>query len=672
MSDRIQVQMPDGTVIDAPSTVTKAELQAKYSAAQATPGFFEDLLDKAKLYGSAAVRGALTTPALAAEAGMAEPRAFNRKPGQDNSGKAMSDVAAIGTHPTTTGEKYAVSAVEGLAGALAGPGAVVAPVKTAVTGIVSGLGAEGAGQATDQNPIARVLGALLGGGLTGIATSAKNTRSELVQETLRDAKPADLEAAKALMTDALGKGVPLNLSQAMPRASNIDAMVERLATSRHGQNVSHQLREQPRQVALGMEDETAKLPGAIRAPQDIANNAQEAAANSIRKGYEQAQAAWQKAAPQGSTIPEGAVASLDAQLKALAARFPNTSGAELINDARQALKAPGQAAPAGPAIVGPNGQPINPPPAASKYLTDALQLKGALEDALSTFGSRKLNTTGLDATNLRRAQEVREAFRDIVSIEAPQLSAANAAYSSVMEGVVNPTKKSVVGRVAQRIGDTDTTEAVKSKVFSVLDAGTIPGSTSSEILTLERGLRKTNPEAFQDAAKTWLANKLSKASTQEGGRIGENVAGNIERSLAGNEVQAQGFKDVLVGLARSKGMPDNTLLPGMERMMKIVGAAGRRPGNTQGVGPGELDDISRSRTLASAGAFNVLTPLRQFARKANDALNADSYSFMDKLLTSPEGVDMLRKLGRQQPISTAMLNTLNTLTATAATAEPDK
>lgn len=717
MSDnaRMQVQMPDGTVVDAPVGTTKAELQARWERHQLTAlrsqaeqeleagketyrtqktdkpfreaqgkleriddeitaresriareeamrgGFWDKAGYYTKQAASAVGRGLAAIPALAAEAGRATGA------GGFESGSALRDSQRIGLQPTTTGEKYAARTVEGVASAV-GPGIVAAPVRTAIAGGGSGFGSEAAAQSLGDTPLNRLLGGLAGGGLVSVVSAPKTTRKELAAETLRDARPEDLVKGRQLMQDALDEGVTLNLSQAMPRASNIDKTVDILAQNQFGKNVVHQLREQPRQVAFGMETQAAKLPGAVREPQIVANNSQEASEAAIRQGFDLASKAWQKAAPQGSTVPQSAVAALDNELAALAKRYPNTSGAALIEEARAALRVPKQPAPSGPQLVGPNGQPLNPPPAAPKYLEDALQLKGALEDVLSTFGSRKLNTSGLDATNLRRAQEVRESFRSVIDNHAPNLSAANAAYAQVMDDVVNPMKKSVVGRVAQRGGVDDAIEAVKTKVFAVLEAGTTPGAKSSEILTLERAMRKSNPEAFQDAVKTWLATKLSKAAGQEGGRVNESVAANIERVLMGDEVKSQGFKDMLVGLARSQGLPDNALLPGMQNFLKIVGAASRRPGNVTGTTPQQLERTSRSRIFGGIGNFSAIQPVRQPFKAVDDWLNRDAYSFMDRLLTSPGGVDTLMKLGKQPVMSNAAAETLATFVATAANA----
>jgi hypothetical protein len=60
---------------------------------------------------------------------------------------------------------------------------------------------------------------------------------------------------------------------------------------------------------------------------------------------------------------------------------------------------------------------------------------------------------------------------------------------------------------------------------------------------------------------------------------------------------------------------------------------------------------AESSLLGSVGQVSVVTPFRQPILKYVDWLRSDAYTAMDKLLTSPEGVDMLLKLSKQPPMS---------------------
>ncbi len=665
------VKMPDGQLVDMPDQPTAEQLSALQAKQAEASGPMAVVKDRFKDFvrGAGKSVGGLVTGFANSPLGGGMLR-----PGGNPLLSGLGESIQEGTEnllPTpaneTSGGKFARKVAEGAGGAVAGPIGPLGPIKAALTGAMAGAGGEAGSRLTDGSKAGEIIGTLAGGLGGGLALAPKTTRAALARETLEGVDPAALNRAQAFMTAAEKQDIKVNLSQAMDQPSNIDAMVNQLANSKHGVNITRQLRLQPRDVSFGVENELSILPGTARQPQVVANNAQKGADAAIRSGYDQASKAWQAAAPEGSTIPPAAVQALDARLAAIAAKYPNTSGADLVNDARSALRqsTPQAQGQVGGGVVTSKMKTAVPAP---KYLTDALQLKGALDDSLNTFGARKLNTPGLDATNMRRAQEVREAFRAVLDDHAPKLSAANAAYSQVMDDVVNPMKQSVVGRVAGQAGYDDAREAIKSKVFSVLDAGTTPGAKTSEILALQKALQKTDPEAFQDSIKTWMANKVSEAAVKTGGRPSENVAANLERVFTGNDVKAQGFKDMLVGLARSQNLPDNALLDGMTNMMRYVSAAARRPASVQGVSGSDLVEASTNTAARQVAGINLAKPFAQPLRALNEALNADAYRFMDRLLTSPEGIDTLRKLGKTPIMSQKAATLINTWAARQGTA----
>lgn len=780
--------------------------------------------DKTKYYGSqvgsAVARGLLSLPALAGAAGIAgDPMRYKSSPSD-----ITTSVSKVGRRPQTVGEKYLASAVEAGTGALVGPGAVAAPLKTAVIGASSGLGSEAAAQVTGDNPLARVLGGLAGGVVPSIASSLKTTRNTLARETLRDASPKDLARAKALMEEARVQGIPLNLSQAMPHSSNVDRVVEELSRSPHGKEVARLLRNQPQDVELATTRELGTLPGTARDQHTAANNVQEIATGALNNLKAQRTALWRdtldkgiaaikaakqkgveastsnligaktaygqanalrvkleqkipelqaalKAAQSGDAravahanaqvaatqrmiqelesfpLPRGAIAdnrgkllgeagrgesigydalARQAQANALRRKMPpevqaapsletltaernlaqgqqavgqaaarESLAARAAEQARRKL-AGAKAAVANATEVPPqavekeaarlrelaSGELKNTPKgkaleqlAASFYdaegapITSSQNLNELLKAAGAKLKTLNIDTPGMDAGATKFIQGQIGQARGNLGASFKPIQAANRAYQEFTESVYNPAKQGVVGRVAGK-GFDASKEAVTSRVFNVFEKGTLPG-TKSEILTLERSMRgqQNGAEIFQDAVKTHLAEKVSAALKDSGGRLSENAAGDISRALFGTPSSQQGFRDMMVGLARSKGLPDNTYVTGMEKLMKTISMASRRPKEIAGVTAEGLDRASRSRLLGRVGNFSVIQPFRQAFKAADDWLNADAYSFMDKLLTSPEGVDTLVKIGREPLMSPAAVNAFATFIGTTSTAQ---
>lgn len=669
------LELPDGRVVkDIPEGTTKAEIAAKLGISADGPS---TLGETAKVVGKSLYGGLTSLPRLVMEGGdwleSAMPTPSWLKipiPGYESLAGADRAVRKVVEPETGTG-KVLGNIGEAAVGAIASPGGLAAPIKSAIIGGSAGVGSEASAKLFGDNALTRILGGLAGGLAGGLGTAAKTNRETLAREALQDVRPQDLAVAVERMKAAQAAGIPINLSQAMPRGSNIDAYADALASSRYGRKTADMLRNQPQQVAFGVEEQMTGLPGQIRAPQVLANSAQEAADKSIRIGMDQAGKAWQKFAPKDAVIPEGVVANLDEMLGAMAKRYPNTAQADLLNDVRAALKTADSAPTGGSPLLNAEGQLINPPTAGPKYLTDALQVKGAIDDVLQNFGARKLNTPGLSGKELRRAQEVRELFRDILELEVPQLTKANQAYEAVMSGVVDPAKKSVVGRVAGRTGSNAALEAPQARLFSVFEKGTVPGASSSEILTLEKAMRTAGqPEVFQDTAKSWLAGKVSKALESVDNRMPENIASRL-RTAFGDPRQldatSKGFEDVLAGLARSQGLKDETAyIKGFRNFMEIVSDASRRPGTVRGVTPGEVREMASEGVFKRLGQVSVMTPIRQPALKWASFLESDALGTMDKLLTSPEGVATLVKLGKQPKQSQAALTAMATFLGTSA------
>ena len=568
--------------------------------------------------------------------------------------------------PETSGGQMAARILESGVAGLTGPGALTAPRAAFGVGTAAGLGAEGAAAAFGDNALTRTLGGLTGGLAGGLASAAKTNRSALAREALDGVQENDLLEALYRMEAAQKAGAPINLSQAMPRASNIDAYVEALATSRHGKTVIDQLREQPAQIARAGQRAVRRLPGEVLPNRILSNEVQEGADAAIRTGMGEARAAWQRHAPLNAVFSEAAIARFDQELAQRAARFgPTTSEHQIYQDVRKALRAPkAQAAPA-------------PGP---KYLSEALMVKGAVDDALENFGARRLNTPGLQAKDLREAAQIRKIFRGIVEREVPELAAANRAFAQVMEDTVNPMKKSITGDLAGRLGAQADVNAPQGKIFALFDRGTayVPGQAKrSEILTLERDLRKAGEEGvFLDAGKTWIADRFAKAigSGEASSRAPEEIAGNLlklfgdPRSLRARtpSVQAQGLDDVLAGMARAQGAPDAAYVKGFKNFMQIVTDAARRPRSARGVSPGEIKEGASEGLTRRLGQFSIMTPIRQPALRWARFLEQDSLSTMDKLLTSPEGVATLVKLGKQPPYSHSAVSTIATFFGTVA------
>lgn len=671
-----QVRMPDGTVVNMPDNPTPADLAAfqKLTAQPKETPWYQGVVDVAKNLGTGFYKGLASLPAAAADvfasqsdvadvvsqAAGAKPRPLSKDIGVV-SGALES---APGYVPKTQGERYVQSAARGVGGAaslpIGGLGTMIA------SGAGSGLGSEAATQVFGDTMLPKMLGGLAGGFTGGIGANLRTNKGAMAREALEGVSPEDLLKAQANMREAQAAGIPVNLAQAMERPSNIDKVAEALANSRYGTKVQQQLRNQPTQANMGLETELASLPGQVRTPQIAANNMQNVTTAVIDKARQSRTAAWEqkRAATEAATFGAGkapavtpqAVESVAYKLGLEAEARPNTAVAEHLATLRSKLfDADGNA------------------------LTDPKQLNEILKEAATKLKSPDLATKGIDAGQSKFLSNTINEIREDLGPAFKPIREANITYKQITDDVINPLRKSVVGRLAGRRGEVPDAEAVRGKINQLFEQGTTPGAKSSDILRLEKELRGIKSgeagaaldgsAAFQDAAKSWIGEKISQAVQPVGGRLNEDIAKKLVQTFAGNENKSQGFRDIMVGLARSKGLPDNALYPGMEKFLKILGMASRRPAGAAGAGAAELEQIAGQSAFGSLGRFSAITPLRQPILKWMDFLKADAYKAMDNLLTSPEGVDMLRKLGSGGAIDPKAQTAISSFLATQANIE---
>ena len=674
MARTIKATMPSGEVVElegVPETATEEQIKAKLQArlGEAPTELSTGWLDTAKLLGSAAARGIAGVGGMAQDAlrnvakGPMEAaevllgrRGLGDMQGIADKLKNTTEVGQMGTQPLTPGQRYASSIAEGAAGGLVG--GVGGLGRSALIGATSGLGAEAAGTATSQNPLARIAGALAGGSLAGVATGAKTTRADLAREVLRDAKDSDLDQAVRNMRDTRDLPFPnsgINLSQAMPEASNIDSAVGKLANSRYGTHVSEQLRRQPKEASMLVENELQQLPGTNRPWQDVANRAQEAATARIKQEKDAAGGLWRKTF-NDSTASQGGMNAVDPNtIDRLATDLIAKADASGLNTAKgQGLKHLARS------LYNRDGEPI----------TDPTTLNEILKDAAGRAKPVTLASRGKDAGASKYLQSQVAETRNALGDASKPFRDANATFKSYTESVVEPLKKSVIGDIAGRSGAVPDRQAVISRVKSVFDNGTVPDSSRSEILTLQKQLQKSDPEAYTDAAKSWIAQKITDAGAPSDNRFPEDFAKKLVAAFGNTNAtvskQSKGLEDTLVGLARAKGQPDNTYL-GLPKLMRYIAATSNRPARVEGASSMDFDRVSGSATANTLARGSVFNPFRPALIMWDSLLRGDANRFVDKLITTPEGVEVLRSMAKTGPHDKKVQAALATFAATLAT-----
>jgi hypothetical protein len=239
----IQVQAPDGSIAEfpngTPDDVIERVMGEEYGAPPSTA------TDMLKAAGSGAIRGVAAIPGLPEDVGYGmrwlaeqtgrlwgspvdqdyvEGKDFFRGP---TSGElvqtAREYVPGADYDPKTTAGKYARTVGEFAPTAVAGPGRLVGNLAKWAVG--SGVASEAAGQATEGSkvePYARIVGAMLGGGVPAVAQAmlpGSRTAERALQQAMQGLTPQQVDDAQRLMTQAEQMGVRLTWPEALQQVT---------------------------------------------------------------------------------------------------------------------------------------------------------------------------------------------------------------------------------------------------------------------------------------------------------------------------------------------------------------------------------------------------------------------------------------------------------------------
>src|SRR6187455_158097 len=681
------IRTSDGLVIDVSDDISDAEIAELESLhepiKQTKKSNLNDIINKGKkslmevgAIADTTIRGGvLGLPKFALEAGKAleeyvpeSVRKFGNVPGlgklRDTAIEAMTPIKPS----TPAGQVMGNVGASGV-GALAGPGGML---KNLIIGTSGGMGAETAAATMGDNPVTRIAGGLAGGGVAGLATASRGNTRELANEAIKDLTPQELQDAAKVMKEAELNGIPINLSQALDRPSNVDTYVSALAHSPQGVQTTKLLREQPARVQEEARRNINNLPGVASDPYTIANRTQGAATkvlNDLRKQrsqvFQQTLANERRNAPNqvDDHIVRNAYSSLTNEMKR---HRPETSEYRLIGDLRDRLVQSES-----PPIMNANGQLV------PKMVQDPDLLYNTLKDYKGKLGSiQTLATQNLTGNSAKYAKGLAQDTLDRLGDALRPHREADKAYAQFTRDHISPIKKSIIGRLAGRKGEVAEQEAALNPLSTALKKGTTEGS-NSQILEMERNFRNAGRQGdYQNAIKSHLANTIDEAFKSSTNRVNPKSAENLSESL-GNFRQlsniSRGTNDMLVGLARSHGIQnDDAYASGFRRFMNIVSRAANRPETVTGTGHAEIMKKAAGNIFQRMGQVSIIQPLRQPALAYATLLKNNSLETIDRLLNSPEGISMLVQLGKQPRLNQASQAAIATFLSTNANIQANK
>lgn len=576
--------------------------------------------------------------------------------------------------PTTPTGKVAKSLVAGATGGIAGPGGLARPLLSAGVGTTA-AGVTEAVQAATDNPLlatgAGVVGGFAAGGLGAVRGTSKGT----MQQIAGDIPEERLREGAEKMKRAKEAGVDMTLGQALPEEHALRAMENRLANTTAGKKVQDVFMAQPGQAEELVQRRLAASPGQVLSPRDAENAMQEAATAKLTAVRGEANEAYRSilnrnGAP--SQLWPDTVHKLDSELAALAEANPGSTLAKLTKDVRAVLfqQASGTERVRQRTADGSRWEYVEKPTTRKEAITDPMKLKQAIEDTLDAYSTRMLNTNTKTARQLGYEAQIMDKFRAALASDSPEIGEAAKAYSTIMNEVYNPLKKSVVGRVAGVKGAVDTVEAPGGRVAAIFDAPRDPNlKGKSEIQQLGDAVRET-PGVFANMWKTHISSKVAEAvDSARGGQVPETFMESVTKVFGDPRVRSAksaATEDKLRIVARDAKVDPDELIKGWKHTVEILSDLTRRPTSITSVSEREMADAAQGAFARAMARFGILSPVRESGRKLGDALSTRALETASELLTDPKGIDTLIQMSRKPAYSHAAVTTLATFLGTNA------
>ena len=695
------VKMPDGQMVDMPEQPSAEQLDALSKLhPEDTMSMPEKVLRRLTAGFGKAATGAARGAQLVAGANPVDLvlNAFGKKGmAEELNQKIDPYIEKAETTYSNLGDKakmnpYAASFLEGVGGAAGNPMTVYAPVSNLVGGGFGGTGSELSAKMLGEGPIQRLAGGLAGSLLGGAAVNkigqaAPNTMS-LSKEAMEGITPEQVNAAKSFMEASAAKGVKIDLAQALEAtgvpASNLTTVRNALANNKYGNQVQALLRNQPQDLESLADVIISSMPGNVRSADVAANNLQQAASDTIQAAKNSRSSAVKADYAKAGPLSEDA----RAQMVATAQSIMNRPGA--TDEVKAALgnfvkKVSGAADDAGSAAVEAARAKVAAATTPSARMAAQQELAAANEAAAQAAAPKPLHALDADTaigevagsykgalltpTNPKTAGQLKFAageLNKILTDASAETKAAASKFATISRTEVDPLKQGLPGQFATPRGARPDVAASRTKFAALMKAGEDPNASYSPIQTFAKQLKSTDPEAFPDAVKSYLSQKVGEAFPPNigGGKLAApEAASKLWDSLFSNRSQWNGLRQAAAASAESLGQKPADVVRGLEQFAQITKAVKSRPGSVGGLRPQEIFEAAGKSNTANAARMLGFLPFEKVARGIEDRIMASTFKNFDKLLTTPEGAAKLAELGKAPIMSKRAILIFNSIGA---------
>jgi hypothetical protein len=262
---------------------------------------------------------------------------------------------------------------------------------------------------------------------------------------------------------------------------------------------------------------------------------------------------------------------------------------------------------------------------------------------------------------------------------APEYAAADAAYKA-HRGIRDATyENSYLGRLASRSGSQIEQDAQEGLIFNLLRKGESPNVKQSELRWTLQELARVDPKSVVDMLPSYLdellANAFSKQRTaltpEKPGEALTMALGDLRAPANQNNLHA--LRILVDESAKAAGLPKSKALAmqrGVDQLIDFANMNSRSPRMVRELAPGELRAVAEDPKILSALRLIGVNPgsvvLGPITRRQAQA----TYAKLDELLSNPDKVEDLIRLGMSQPLTRTQKSLIAAVVGATQTTQP--
>lgn len=488
------------------------------------------------------------------------------------------------------------------------------PVLAGVGAVMSGVGGQSFADLFGDNALTRGLGSLAGGLAAPVAASRFQNAKELLATHARHLRPEDYRQAAEAGKTLTDIGAPHLTSQLFDVPTGLPSMAARvLENPRVGPRVLRQLGDAPSAVEAEMATRLGQI-SPLTSRRDALDALQGGAAEAVKSAEGHARAAYKAALPAPFRYQPAAIKNLYDDLLDLAETKGPTSEA-----GKSVMKLAGKLR-----------------DAEGNWVRDS----NAINQLYKEMGQE---LTRLDDFKALPLLEVKALWKRYT----PQFQAARDAYHDVQTTLVEPTKRSLTGQVAQQGGGPQADRVTaKDSMLNLLfpkDA-----AQPQQLTGLARDLRGTSQsDALAQGLREHLSKALEVTLAPKEGLPNLKGPGEFVSRIYGTNAQQTNLQTALTEIAKQQKLAPRQVVRGYDNLFKALDSYNRL------IVPKESSAMEVGRIAERSLPALMVAPFGRTARALEDITRAKTHQQVADLLLSPGGLAKLEQLGKYSPYSTA-------------------